>query len=246
MASILLLDDQPDVRRLLATALQREGHQVHEASDGAQALAAFDAAPVVDLVLLDIEVPGGVNGLEVLRRLHAKGDVPVILVTGRGDEPDRIVGLRMGAEDYVVKPFSVNELMARVANVLRRRPPIAVAASVPVEPEPAAAPEGVGTVTAGPITLDTRRREVEVRGAPVQLTHREFELLEHLARAPMAVFSRDELLRDIWRSKSEWQDPATVTEHVRRLRSKLEVDPARPRLIQTVRGAGYRLVPAAG
>lgn len=239
MASILLVDDQPDVRKLMATALQREGYEVHEAGDGARALDAFDRGVGIDLVLLDIEVPS-VNGLEVLRRLREVSDVPVILVTGRGDEPDRIVGLRMGAEDYVVKPFSVGELMARVAGVLRRQPR-------PVEaPEPAPEPDATGDIVEiGPLTLHRRRREVELRGRPVDLTHREFELLEHLASEPLAVFSRDELLRDIWRSKAEWQDPATVTEHVRRLRHKLEDDPSRPRLIQTVRGVGYRFVPAA-
>ncbi len=232
MASVLLVDDQPDIRMTICLALERDGHEVIQAGDGPEALARFEDSGPVELVMLDIGLPGG-SGLDVLTNLRQRSDVPVILVTSRSDEPDRIVGLRMGADDYVVKPFSLQELMARVAAVLRRCGPPALAA-------PGSSDE---PVTVGPLTIHRRHRRVELRGCPVNLTHREFELLDHLATRPLVVFGRDELLRDIWHSKSEWQDPATVTEHVRRLRLKLEDDPTAPQLIQTVRSAGYRFVP---
>ncbi len=235
MASILLVDDQPDVRELIAIALEREGHVVTEAGDAAGALGHFDGDHDIDLVLLDIGLPG-CDGLEVMRRLRTTSDVPVILVTGRNEESERILGLRMGADDYVVKPFSLGELMARVATVLRRHAP-------PLH-EPHDDPDDHESFTSGPLAIHRRQRLVELRGRPVTMTAREFELLDHLAAHPHVVFSRDELLRDIWHSKAEWQDPATVTEHVRRLRHKLEDDPADPQMLQTVRGVGYRFVPA--
>ncbi len=231
MASILVVDDQSDIRDLISIALQREGHSVHQAADGAEAMARFAEPEPPDLVLLDIGLPDE-SGLEVMRHIQQSTDIPVILVTGRSDEVDRILGLRLGADDYIVKPFSVGELTARVAAVLRRRSARGASTG--------------GRLVAGPLTIDLRTRIVELRGDAVPMTHREFELLHHLASEPNVVFSREDLLRDIWHSKAEWQDPATVTEHVRRLRHKVEEDPARPQLIQTVRGSGYCFVPAAG
>ncbi|MEA3078452.1 MAG: hypothetical protein QOF60_3360 [Actinomycetota bacterium] len=219
MATILVVDDEPDVRRVIRDALERDGHAVVETPDAVGAAAALHAGPTVDLVLLDIGMPDG-SGLDLLAD-HDRPDVPIIVVSGRSAEPDRVVGLRLGADDYIVKPFSVHELAARVAAVLRR-----------------AATRSAPPMVFGDLTILAIEREVSVLGARVELTSREFDLLSHLARHPRQVFNRDDLLRDIWHSKAAWQDPATVTEHVRRLRHKLGAG-----RIETVRGAGYRFVP---
>jgi len=226
-ARVLVVDDEPMVREVVATYLQRDGLQVEEAADGPSALAAL-AAQRPDLVVLDIMLPG-TDGLTILRRLRAEGDIPVILLTARAEEVDRVLGLELGADDYVVKPFSPRELAARVRTVLRR--------SAPASAGPAAA------LTFGPLRIDPVAREVHVGGREVVLTVKEFDLLHALARAPRKVFSRRQLLAEVWDSAPEYQDPATVTVHVGRLRQKLEADPNEPRWITTARGIGYRFEP---
>ena len=177
-----------------------------------------------ELVVLDLCLPT-VTGLDVLRAVGSGDDsTPVIVLTGLGDETDRIVGLELGADDYVVKPFSPRELVARVRSVLRRV----------AEPRPRSVYEF------GDLRLDTRTREVHLRGVAVELRRREFDLLEFLCSAPQQVFSREQLLVNVWHSAPEWQDIATVSEHVHRLRAKIEDDPSAPRRIVTVRGVGYR------
>jgi DNA-binding response OmpR family regulator len=220
--TVLVVDDEPMVREVLAQYLTRDGFLVVEAADGEEAVAKLDAcAP--DLVLLDLMLPKK-HGLEVLRHARSTSDVPVILLTALGDEKDRVAGLELGADDYVVKPFSPREVAARVKSVLRRsgdqsRPTITKFADV---------------------SVDFDRRKVERSGAEVDLTRLEFELLAFLLGNPNRVVSRDELLQSVWDSSAEWQDPATVTVHVRRLRQKLENDPSEPDHILTVYGVGYR------
>ena len=227
--TVLVVDDEPIVREVVARYLQRDGFVVHEAGDGSAAVD-WLATNRPDLVVLDIMLPG-TDGLSILRRLRAEGDVPVILLTARADEVDRVVGLELGADDYVVKPFSPRELAARVRNVLRR-------ANAPA------------VTVAGRRRHRARRpahrpaaREVHVDGRLVTLTPKEFDLLLTLARSPRRVFTRRQLLADVWDSAPEYQDPATVTVHVGRLRQKLEADPEEPRWIATARGVGYRFEP---
>ena len=169
------------------------------------------------------------DGFGVLAEVREKLDLPVVLVTGRGAVQDRVLGLRLGADDYVVKPFSTSELIARIDAILRRRTP-----SEGAEP---------GLRTFGALVIDADAREVVVDGRRVHLTAKEFELLRFLSASPRQVFSREQLLRSVWESSGEWQDVATVTEHVRRLRIKIEASPARPRWVVTVRGVGYRFEP---
>jgi DNA-binding response OmpR family regulator len=226
--TVLVVDDEPMVREVVATYLQRDGLVVHEAGDGTEALA-WLASNRPDLVVLDIMLPG-TDGLTIMRRLRAEGQVPVILLTARAEEVDRVVGLELGADDYVVKPFSPRELAARVRNVLRR-----AAAPAP--------PTGEDVIEHGALRIDPLAREVHVAGRPVVLTPKEFDLLVTLARSPRRVFTRRQLLADVWDSAPEYQDPATVTVHVGRLRQKLEDDPEEPRWITTARGVGYRFEP---
>lgn len=223
-ASVLVVEDDEQIRTLLEHALRREGFLVETAADGPQALRALEDHDV-DLVVLDIELPG-INGLDVLVDVRRRSDVPVILATARGGEHDRIVGLDLGADDYVTKPLSPTELCARVRAVLRR--------AAPARPE---------RLMFDDLEIDLAAREVTRAGQPVELTALEFDLLAHLAATPRRVFTREQLLRQVWSSSSEWQDPATVTEHVRRLRNKLEDDPRAPRFVRTVRGVGYRFEP---
>lgn len=223
---VLVVDDEPMVREVVANYLQRDGFSVHSVADGGEALEAVASAQP-DLVILDVMLPS-VDGLTLLRQLREKSDVPVILLTARGGEADRVLGLELGADDYVPKPFSPRELAARVRSVLRR--------STPPEPE-----QGVREY--GDLAIDTVKRTVTLRGEEVTLTRREFELLAFLAASPGQVFSRGQLLEHVWDSSSEWQDPATVTVHVRRLRQKLEDDPEDPTRIVTVWGVGYRFQP---
>lgn len=222
---VLVVDDDDAVRTLLVRYLEMEGFSVDEVADGASALAAV-AARRPDLVLLDLVLPGE-DGLDILSRLRRTSDLPVIVLSARGQEADRILGLKMGADDYVVKPFSPGELSARIASVLRR--------SRPTGPSPVLQFEG--------LRLDAATREVTVDGRPVRTTAREFDLLAFLAGSPRQVFTREQLLAQVWGSRSEWQDPDTVTEHVRRIRRHIESDPGRPRWIRTVRGVGYRFEP---
>ncbi|HEX2029210.1 MAG TPA: response regulator transcription factor [Nitriliruptorales bacterium] len=222
---VLVVDDEPMVREVVARYLQRDGYRVDVAADGGTALrTARDRRP--HLVILDLMLPD-TSGLEVLRELRRTGAVPVILLTARGDEGDRVLGLELGADDYVVKPFSPRELTARVRSVLRR-----------AEPRPPSSPlQFVG------LRIDPVTREVTVDDRQVELTAREFELLLFLAGSPRQVFTRGQLLAEVWDSSADWQDPATVTVHVGRLRQKLERDPQRPRWLTTVRGVGYRFEP---
>ena len=227
-AQVLVVDDEPMVREVVARYLEIDGITVHEAADGAAAQLWLDNN-TADLVVLDVMLPE-VDGLSILRRLRAGSDVPVILLTARADEVDRIVGLELGADDYVVKPFSPRELAVRVRTVLRR-----TGAS---RARPAMARcefEG--------LTIDLGAREVFVLDARVALTPKEFELLALLAQSPRQVFSRAQLLDQVWASSPEYQDPATVTVHVGRLRQKMEANPEQPRWIQTVRSVGYRFEP---
>jgi len=225
---ILVVDDEPMVREVVARYLQRDGMRVHELGDGDEAIA-WLASNRPDLVVLDIMLPGS-DGLAVLREIRAHGDVPVILLTARTEEIDRVVGLELGADDYVVKPFSPRELAARVRNMLRR------STSPP-------APSANATLSFGELRIDPAAREVHVEDRAVPLTPKEFDLLVLLANAPRQVFSRRQLLAQVWDSAPEYQDPATVTVHIGRLRQKLEPDPEHPRWIVTAWGVGYRFEP---
>jgi DNA-binding response OmpR family regulator len=222
---VLVVDDDASVRALLARYLEVEGYQVDEAADGQEAMVAVTRQPP-DLVLLDVMMPGE-DGLDVLVRLRKTSDVPVILLTARGDETDRVLGLKLGGDDYIVKPFSPAELTARIASVLRRGQRTALPPRLEFEG----------------LSLDLTTREVWLGGELVPTTSKEFDLLVFLASSPRQVFSREQLLERVWESSSAWQDPDTVTEHIRRVRRRIEADPARPRWIRTVRGAGYRFEP---
>lgn len=220
--TVLVVDDEPMVREVLAQYLTHDGFTVVEAEDGEQAVAKLDAC-TPDLVLLDLMLPKK-HGLEVLRHARSTSDVPVILLTALSDEKDRVAGLEMGADDYVVKPFSPREVAARVKSVLRR----------------SAGPVRQAITSFGDVNVDHDRRQVERAGDQVELTRLEFDLLAFLLSNPNRVVSRDELLQSVWDSSADWQDPATVTVHVRRLRQKLERDPSEPDHILTVYGVGYR------
>ncbi|MFJ2740784.1 response regulator transcription factor [Streptomyces sp. NPDC087440] len=221
---VLVVDDDPTVSEVVAGYLERAGFAVDRAADGAAALeAARRHWP--DLVVLDLMLPG-MDGLQVCRRLRAHGPVPVIMLTARSGEEDRILGLEVGADDYVTKPFSPRELVLRVASVLRR-------ASRTPSPGPA--------LRAAGLEVDPAARRAVKDGRELALTQREFDLLAHFLRNPGQVCDRELLMREVW--GWEFGDLSTVTVHVRRLRSKIEEDPARPRLIQTVWGAGYRFDP---
>ena len=221
----MVVDDEPMVREVVAAYLERDGFRVTQASDGHSALGMM-ASTKPDLVVLDVMLPQ-VDGFEVLARIRSYSDVPVILLTARTEEPDRVLGLELGADDYVVKPFSPRELAARVRSVLRRSGP--AAASTPVQ--------------FGDLTIDGRTREVTVRGDVIELTPREFDLLAFLAGSPRQVFSRGQVLEQVWDSSADCQDPSTVTVHVRRIRQKIEVDPENPQWIKTVWGVGYKFEP---
>jgi DNA-binding response OmpR family regulator len=221
--SVLVVDDEPMVRDVVARYLVEAGFTVETLGDGDAAIRHL-RQQTPDLVVLDIMLPGR-SGIEVLRETRRLSDVPVILLTARADEADRIGGLETGADDYVVKPFSPKELVARVRSVLRRAAP------------------GGDLLSHGELTIDPVAREVHVSGDPIALTRREFDLLHHLAARPRQVFSRADLLRAVWDSSPDFQDPSTVTVHVRRLRQKLEHDPEEPRWIITAWGVGYRFEP---
>jgi two-component system, OmpR family, response regulator ResD len=225
--SILVVDDEPTIAEVVARYLDRAGYETRTARDGPSAVAAA-LARRPDLIVLDIMLPG-FDGLEVMRRTREslEGGVPVILLTAKGEESDRVVGLRLGADDYVVKPFSPAELVARVDAVLRRTRPA----------EGAAEP-----IRFGELEIDPAGRSVRVGGREVELTQREFDLLLFLARHPGQVFSRDQLMDGVWQF-SFYTDTTTVTVHVRRLRSKIEQEPSQPAWIETVWGVGYRFRP---
>ena len=224
-ATILLVDDEDAVQKLLTYPLEREGFRVMQARDGEEALQRFGTERI-DLVVLDLMLPK-LDGLEVCRRLRAQSTVPIIMLTARDDELDKVVGLELGADDYITKPFSIREFRSRVRALLRR-----------------AALGGAGderdVIQADGIVVDLARRSVTVRGGPVELTYVEFEILRALAGRPGHVMSRQALLESLWGDYA-YREPRTIDVHVRHLREKLERDPHEPELIQTVRGAGYRL-----
>ncbi|SOB86282.1 DNA-binding response regulator, OmpR family, contains REC and winged-helix (wHTH) domain [Streptomyces sp. 1331.2] len=231
-ARILVVDDDPTVSEVVAGYLTRAGHRVDRAGDGAQGLA-LARAHRPDLLVLDLMLPG-IDGLEVLRRLRASedgADLPVVLLTAKGDEADRILGLELGADDYVTKPFSPRELVLRVQSVLRRSRAAAHTASSP----------SPGPLASGDITLDPQARRAHRAGSELLLTLREFDLLAFFLRHPRTVFPRQELMQRVW--GWDFGDLSTVTVHVRRLREKIEDDPAAPSLITTVWGVGYRYDP---
>jgi len=221
---ILVVDDEPQILEVLKLYLTRDGFRVSTANDGNAALSAFEThAP--DLVVLDLMLPK-IDGLEVFKRLRAKRTVPIIMLTAKGDEVDRILGLELGADDYIVKPFSPREVVARVKNVLRRASPeIHDGADKPI--------------THGELHIDPRTRVVQARGRPVELTSKEFDLLYFLAQHPSQVFTRAQLLDKVW-GYEFFGDASTVTVHIRRLREKIEVNPAEPRYLATVWGVGYK------
>jgi len=226
VARVLVVDDEPGVRELVGLHLRRDGYSVIPAADGGEALRLFRQTRP-DLVVLDLTLPGP-GGLEVCRRLRSERNVPLIVLTSRGKEEDGIAGLDLGADDYVVKPFSTRELAARVQAVLRRANSFS------------ASPAHAGTLDFGDLLLEPDTRRVMVRGGtPVTLTKREFDLLYHLASHPRRVHTRAQLMEVVW-GHAFPIDTRTVTVHVRRLREKIEPDPARPRYIQTVWGVGYR------
>ncbi len=224
---VLVVDDEPTVREVVVSYLRRDGHEVSEAADGNIALEMLEAE-TPDLVVLDMMLPG-VNGLDILRRVRSTSNIPVIMLTARAEESDRVAGLELGADDYVVKPFSPRELAARVNGVLRRSGSRETTAPQVIEFDG--------------LTVDPLAREVQLDGKIVEMTPKEFDVLAFLARSPRQVFSRAQLLEQVWQSSPEWQDPATVTVHVRRIRNKIEADPEKPRWITTVWGVGYRFEP---
>jgi DNA-binding response OmpR family regulator len=226
-STILLVDDEDSVRRLLTFPLERDGFTVVQAVDGEEALRLFDPR-TIDLVVLDVMLPK-LDGLEVCKRLRASSAVPIIMLTARDDELDKVIGLELGADDYITKPFSIREFRSRVRALLRRAK----------APRLGEEPAGEEVLDRGEIVIDVPRRTVEVRGEPVQLTYVEFELLRTLAASPGRVFSRRMLLEALW-SSADYRDPRTIDVHVRHLREKIEAEPRTPTHILTVRGVGYR------
>jgi DNA-binding response OmpR family regulator len=225
MTTVLVVDDEPTIREIVVTYLKRDGYRTLEAADGDRARELIENERP-DLVVLDVMLPG-TDGLELCRRIRSGSHLPVIMLTARGEESDRIVGLELGADDYVTKPFSPRELAARVRTVLRRSEPNGTQ-------EKRLAFDG--------LEIDSATRVVTKKGKPLRLTAREFELLWFLASHPQRVFSRDNLMRRVW-GYSAALDTGTVTVHVRRLREKIEDDPSRPRHLETVWGVGYRFSP---
>jgi DNA-binding response OmpR family regulator len=224
-STILLVDDEDSIQKLLAYPLEREGYRVLQARDGEEALKQFTSERV-DLVVLDIMLPK-LDGLEVCKRLRAVSEVPIIMLTARDDELDKVLGLELGADDYITKPFSIREFRSRVRALLRRA---AVSRQVDEDGE---------LISAEGLTIDLARRVVEIGGDRVQLTYVEFELLRILASNPGRVYSRRMLLEALW-GGADYREPRTIDVHVRHLREKLERDPAEPEYILTVRGVGYR------
>ena len=226
VATILVVDDEPIVRDVVVRYLKRDGYRTLEAASGDEAERLLDKE-LPALIVLDVMLPG-IDGLELCRSIRARSDLPIVMLTARGEETDRIVGLELGADDYLTKPFSPRELAVRVRNLLRR----------------AANPYAGGgrALEFGDVEINSTTREARKRGNPLKLTLKEFDLLAFLASHPRRVFSREQLMDEVWGYRSEL-DTGTVTVHIRRLREKVEDEPARPRHIETVWGAGYRLTP---
>ncbi|MGQ0630406.1 MAG: response regulator [Sporichthyaceae bacterium] len=231
VARVLVVEDDLTVAEVVLAYLRRAGYEVTHAADGAEALeAAAQAWP--DLVVLDLMLPG-IDGLEVCRRLRATAPVPVIMLTALGSENDRVLGLEVGADDYITKPFSPRELTLRVRSVLRRLPGPGVSA-----------PEGPTILQSGALRVDVTAHRASKSGVEMSLTAREFDLLAYLLAHPGQAFTREALMRAVW--GWEFGDQSTVTVHMRRLREKVEDDPARPEMLVTVWGVGYRFDPAGG
>jgi DNA-binding response OmpR family regulator len=224
--TVLVVDDEPIVREVVVSYLEREGYRTLEAGDGDTARRLLEKEPP-NLVVLDVMLPG-VDGLELCRWIRARSELPIIMLTARGEEADRIVGLELGADDYVTKPFSPRELAARVRTVLRRTSTDLPRAEL---------------LSFDDLAVDARIREVTRAGEPLRLTAKEFDLLWFMANHPRQVFSRDQLMDRVWGYEAAL-DTGTVTVHIRRLREKIEDDPSRPRFLQTVWGVGYRFNPA--
>jgi DNA-binding response OmpR family regulator len=224
-ARILLVDDEQSVQTLLTYPLRRDGYEVIAAQDGQEALRRF-AEQRFDLVVLDLMLPK-LDGIEVCRRMRSRSQVPIIMLTAKGDEIDKVVGLEMGADDYITKPFSMREFRSRVKAALRR-------SRMPGAQEAVAEP-----IRSGDLHIDFERRTVTVRGEPIRLTYVEFEILAALARAPGRVLSRESLLEHVW-GDSDYRDPRTVDVHIRHLREKIETESRSPEFLLTVRGVGYR------
>ena len=225
MSKILVVEDEPMVAEVVERYLRRDGHDVRLTFDGEAAIEEFTRSPA-ELVILDLMLPR-LNGLEVCRRIRAHSEVPIIMLTARGDERDRLEGLDLGADDYVTKPFSPRELAARVRAVLRRTAKMGLR---------------LRSLRFDGIAIDAERRSVDVDGRLVSLTAREFDILYHLASHPAQVFAREQIVACLW-NEDFGGEASTVTVHIRRLREKIEADPARPRHVKTVWGVGYRFEP---
>src|SRR5437870_11287952 len=225
MSTVLVVDDEPIVRDVVVRYLRRDGYETREAATGEEARQILESEPP-ELVVLDVMLPG-TDGLELGRWIRSRSELPVIMLTARGEEADRIVGLELGADDYVTKPFSPRELAVRVRNVLRRS---------------RAAPVDAECVGFGEFEVDAAGREVRRDGQPLKLTMREFDLLWFLVSHPRRVFSRDQLMDRVWGFTAAL-DTGTVTVHIRRLREKIEEAPSNPRHLETVWGVGYRFTP---
>jgi len=226
VSTILVVDDEPIVREVVVRYLERDGFRTLEASSGDEAQRLLEREPPA-LIVLDVMLPG-IDGFELCRWIRSRSDLPILMLTARGEEADRIVGLELGADDYLTKPFSPRELAIRVRNLLRR-------AATPVT-------DGAGALQFDDVEIDAEAREVRKSGERLKLTLKEFDLLWFLAAHPRRVFSRDQLMDEVWGYRSEL-DTGTVTVHIRRLREKIEDEPARPRHLETVWGVGYRLTP---
>jgi DNA-binding response OmpR family regulator len=223
-ARILLVDDEQSIQTLLSYPLRKDGYHVTSAVDGGEALQRFEEGRF-DLVILDVMLPR-LDGVEVCRQLRSRSQVPIIMLTAKGSETDKVAGLEVGADDYITKPFSMREFRSRVKAALRR-------SRMGVEPPADEA------IVSGELTIDFDRRMVTLRGEEVKVTYVEFEILGALARSPGRVLSRETLLEHVW-GDSEYRDPRTVDVHIRHLREKLESEPKEPEFLFTVRGVGYR------
>ncbi len=225
-ATIMLVDDEESIQKLLTYPLEREGYTVVQARDGEEALLRF-AERSVDLVVLDVMLPR-LDGLEVCRRLRTSSAVPIIMLTARDDEVDKVLGLELGADDYITKPFSIREFRSRIRAVLRRASLLAELGGAPEQ-----------SIEADGLSINPAKRSLTVDGVPVQLTYVEFEVLRTLATHPGRVYTRQALLETVW-GDSAYREPRTIDVHIRHLREKVEADPSDPTYIHTVRGVGYR------
>jgi DNA-binding response OmpR family regulator len=225
--NILVIEDEPSIAEVVSLYLKRAGYQVQVVGDGQAALDLL-ARQLPDLVILDLMLPR-VDGVAITRWLRDRSDVPIIILTSRREETDRIAGLEMGADDYVVKPFSPQEVVSRVRAVLRRA-------------RGSAAQPGDAPLVYGELRIEPQTRQVSQRGKPIELTAKEFDLLLYMSRHPRQVFTRNQLLEAVW-GLSDFIDPSTVTVHIRRLREKIEPDPAAPQCLLTVWGVGYKFEP---